>query len=231
MSKVKKRLVIVISILFLLFWLFYFFNQEYFQLEFLFDNLTYIQNYISNNYIHSFISFVFIYCLLIIFNFPFASLLSMTGGFLFGTLYGGMGIILGGTLGSFVVFLIAKFFFLNFVKTKILSKYTFVSDYFHKNDLELMLLIRLIPAVPFFAQNLILSGLGAQNFKFFYTTLIGLTPWAFIFASIGQGLQEIFIMNVPISFSLIAQPKYLLPLIVMVILILSVIFFKKKFKR
>ena len=85
--------------------------------------------------------------------------------------------------------------------------------------------------MPFFAQNLILSGLGAQNLKFFYTTLIGLTPWAFIFASIGQGLQEIFIMNTPVSFSLIAQPRYLLPIIVMVILIMSVIFFKKKFRR
>ena len=29
--------------------------------------------------------------------------------------------------------------------------------------------------------------------KFFFTTLFGLAPWSFIFGSIGQGLEEIFI--------------------------------------
>ena len=38
------------------------------------------------------------------------------------------------------------------------------------------MLIRLIPGIPFFAQNLILAGLGAERLKFFFTTLFGLIP-------------------------------------------------------
>ena len=93
-----------------------------------------------------------------------------------------------------------------------------------------MLLIRIIPAVPFFAQNLILAGLGASNKKFFYTTLLGLAPWSFIFGSIGQGLEEIFVNQTEISFSLVAQPEYLIPIGAIASLLIIIIFFKKRFK-
>ena len=93
-----------------------------------------------------------------------------------------------------------------------------------------MLLIRLIPGIPFFAQNLILAGLGAKSLKFFFTTIIGLSPWAIIFASIGQGLEEIFIDDQNLSFALIAKPEYLIPISIIVLLVIFILFFKKKFK-
>tara|TARA_B100000965_G_C19308016_1_gene633239 strand:- start:12 stop:500 length:489 start_codon:yes stop_codon:yes gene_type:complete len=160
-----------------------------------------------------------------------ASILSMTSGFLFGTWVGGLIAIIGGTIGALGVFIIAKFFFMDFIKKNILNKYSYIQNYFEKNDLELMLLIRIIPAVPFFAQNLILAGMGADNKKFFYTTLIGLAPWSFIFCSVGQGLEEIFINKTEISIALIAQPEYLIPIGFISCLVISTIIFKKKFKN
>jgi uncharacterized membrane protein YdjX (TVP38/TMEM64 family) len=112
-----------------------------------------------------------------------------------------------------------------------MNKYSFIENYFKRNDLELMILIRIIPAIPFFAQNLILAGLGADNKKFFYTTLLGLAPWSFIFCSVGQGLEEIFVNQTDISFSLIAQPEYLIPIGTIAFLVVLVIFFKKRFKN
>ena len=97
-------------------------------------------------------------------NFPFASLLSMINGFLFGTWIGGTISIVGGTIGALGVFLIAKFFFLDFIKRKFLNKYSHIEEYFNKNDLELMMLIRIVPGTPFFLQNLILAGLGAVSY-------------------------------------------------------------------
>ncbi len=164
-------------------------------------------------------------------NFPFASLLSMINGFLFGTWIGGAISIIGGTIGAFCIFLIAKFFFLDFIKRKFLNKYSYIENYFNKNDLELMILIRIIPLVPFFIQNLILAGLGAKNNKFFFTTLIGLSPWSFIFGSIGQGLEDIFINKTQLTFSLITQPEYMVPLSIIVLLIIFILILKKKFKE
>jgi len=212
------------------FWLIYFFNRDFFELKTLFINLENIQNYISKNFLFSFLIFTLSYCLLIVCNFPIASLLSLIGGFLYGTWIGGIGIIVGGTIGSFIVFLVAKLFFHDYISKKLLQRYSFITQYFQKNELELMLLIRLIPGIPFFAQNLILAGLGAKRIKFFFTTLVGLSPWAIIFASIGQGLEEIFIEDQALSFTLIAKPEYLIPISLIIILVILILIFKKKFK-
>ena len=231
MNKTKKKAIWITAILFIVLWTIYFLNKDFFQLDTLFSNLENIQNYISLNYVFSIIIFIFFYGFLILCNFPMASLLSMTSGFLFGTWVGGLIAIVGGTLGAFGIFVIAKYFFSDFVKKNILKKYFFIENYFKRNDLELMFLIRIIPAVPFFAQNLILAGLGADNKKFFYTTLIGLSPWSFIFGSVGQGLEEIFVNQTNISFSLVAQPEYLIPIFTIAFLLVLVIFFKKRFKN
>ena len=208
----------------------YFFNRDFFELKTLFIYLETIQNYISNNFLFSFLIFTFSYCFLIVCNFPIASLLSLIGGFLYGTWIGGIGIIIGGTLGSFIVFLLAKSFFHDYITKKLLHKYPFINQYFQKNELELMFLIRLIPGIPFFAQNLILAGLGGKRVKFLFTTLLGLSPWAMIFASIGQGLEVIFIEGQALSFALIAKPEYLIPLSLIIVLVVFILIFKKKFK-
>jgi len=231
MNKTKKKAIWITLISFIALWTIYFLNRDFFQLDTLFSNLENIQNYISLNYIFSISIFISLYAFLILCNFPMASLLSMTSGFLFGTWVGGLIAIVGGTLGAFGIFGIAKYFFSDFVKKNILNKYSFIENYFKRNDLELMILIRIIPAVPFFAQNLILAGLGADNKKFFYTTLLGLAPWSFIFCSVGQGLEEIFVNQTDISFSLIAQPEYLIPIGTIAFLVVLVIFFKKRFKN
>ena len=226
----KKLSILFILIFFVILWIIYFLNKDFFQLETFFYNLDAIQSLISQNLIISIFIFIILYSLLIICNFPFASLLSMINGFLFGTWIGGTISILGGTIGAFGIFLIAKFFFLDLIKKKFLNKYYLIGYYFNKNDLELMILIRIIPALPFFIQNLILAGLGADNKKFLFTTLFGLAPWAFIFGSIGQGLEEIFINKIDFSFSLIAEPEYLIPIGFIAFIIVTIILFKKKFK-
>ena len=231
MNLSKKLLIFFLLTIILILWTIYFLNKDFFQLQTFFSNLEIIQNFILQNFFVSIFIVILSYSFLIMCNFPFASLLSMINGFLFGTWIGGTISIVGGTLGAFGVFLIAKFFFLDFVKNKFLNKYSYVENYFNKNDLELMMLIRIIPAIPFFLQNLILAGLGAHNKKFFYTTLIGLAPWSFIFGSIGQGLEEIFVNKTELSFSLIAQPEYLIPIGFIAFLIVMIILFKKKFKK
>jgi uncharacterized membrane protein YdjX (TVP38/TMEM64 family) len=227
----KKLLIFFLITIIVILWTIYFLNKDFFQLQTFFSNLEIIQNFILQNFFVSIFIVILSYSFLIMCNFPFASLLSMINGFLFGTWIGGTLSIVGGTLGAFGVFLIAKFFFLDLIKNKFLNKYSYIENYFNKNDLELMMLIRIIPAIPFFLQNLILAGLGAHNKKFFYTTLIGLAPWSFIFGSIGQGLEEIFINKTQLSFSLIAQPEYLIPIGFIAFLIVMIILFKKKFKK
>ena len=230
--KIKKKILIfILFTLIVTLWTIYFLNKDFLRLETFFLNIEIIQKSIHQNFFLSVFLFIFLYIFLILCNFPFATLLTLINGFLFGTWIGGVISIIGGTLGAFGIFLIAKFFFLDFIKRKFLNKYSYIENYFKMNDLELMMLIRIVPGIPFFLQNLILAGLGADNKKFFFTTLLGLTPWAFVIGSIGQGLEEIFITKTKISFSLIAQPEYLVPMGFIAFLIITIILFKNKLKK
>ena len=172
----KKISILFLLIFFVILWITYFLNKDFFQLETFFSNLDFIQKFISQNYLLSIFTFLILYSFLILCNFPFASLLSMINGFLFGTWIGGAISIVGGTLGAFGIFIIAKFFFLEFIKNKFLNKYSYIENYFNKNDLELMILIRIVPAAPFFIQNLILAGLGVQIIKSFFYYFVWTSP-------------------------------------------------------
>ena len=229
----NKKNIFIFLFLFLLasFWSIYFFNKELFSLDFLFENLGRLNNFINQNTFLSLFIFILFYSILVICNFPAASLLSLTGGFLFGTWIGGAGIIIGGTFGSFIVFIFAKSFLLNFINKKILSKYPRIPNYFKRNDIEFMMLIRLIPGIPFFVQNLILAALGSDNRKFLLTTLVGISPWAFIFGSIGGGLDDIFYNQKEITFDLIMQPKYIIPIGIIILLLMLILIYKKKLKK
>ena len=79
----KKLTILFLLILFAILWITYFLNKDFFKLETFFSNLDIIQNLISKNFLISIFIFLFLYSLLIICNFPFASILSMINGFLF----------------------------------------------------------------------------------------------------------------------------------------------------
>ena len=88
MTKAKKFLILVLSIFIIIFWAIYFLNKD-FQLQTLFSNIEFIQIFILNNLLLSIFVSTLVYSFLILCNFPFASLLSMINGFLFGTWIGG----------------------------------------------------------------------------------------------------------------------------------------------
>ena len=228
MEVYKKRLFFIIILLFILFWGIYFFNKDFFQINNILSKIEILKNFIYQNYLVSIIAFTFFYSFLILCNFPIASLISMVSGFLFGIWVGAIIAILAGTLGAYGIFTIAKFFFLDYIKKNILNKYSFIEDYFNKNDIELMLLIRIIPGIPFFLQNLLLASLGAENKKFIYTSLIGFAPWSFIFCSVGNGLDDIMRNNIAINFQLFLKIEFIMPILILIMVLLVILIFKKR---
>ena len=82
-----------------------------------------------------------------------------------------------------------------------------------KNEIRVLLSLRLIPAVPFFVANLlaVLSGVSFCNFVF--TTVFGIFPGAVVFTSIGVGLGDVFDKATEPNLSILLSPSILLPLL------------------
>ena len=126
-----------------------------------------VNNYIESNFIKSILIFILSYALLVIINFPLVSLLSLSGGLFFGTIVGGLIVTIGATLGSLIFFIFAKYFFYDFFKKKVLRYLPKFENFFKKNELSFLFILRLFPGIPFVIQTLIASSLGANNIKFF----------------------------------------------------------------
>ena len=75
-----------------------------------------------------------------------------------------------------------------------------------------LLLMRLLPAVPFFVANLAPALVGVSFRNFLWTTAVGIIPGAFVFTSIGVGLGEVFDRGGTPDLSLLYEPQVLLPL-------------------
>ena len=209
-------------------WTLYFQNREIFSLNYLISISSEIEILVNKNIYLSIIFFILGYGFLIICNFPISSFLTITTGYFFGTWLGGIVSIIGATLGAFVVFICAKYFFYEMIKKKITKKYKKLEKFYLKNENELMILIRIIPIAPFIVQNLLLAGFGAKNMKFLITTIIGLSPWAFIYASIGLGLDELIENNFELSINIFLKTEYVIPIIIIFLIAVLLIIKKKR---
>jgi uncharacterized membrane protein YdjX (TVP38/TMEM64 family) len=78
---------------------------------------------------------------------------------------------------------------------------------------EMLFLIRLVPAVPFFVANLVPALVGVPLFRFAVTTFLGIVPGALVFTSVGAGLGEVFARGERPDLGIIFEPHVLLPIL------------------
>ena len=231
MKNQKKFLFLIFLIVVSLTWLLIFLNKDFFQINQLNIYAAIIFDFIDNNYLRAFLIYIFSYALLVSINFPLGSVLSIIGGFFFGTWVGALAITLGSSTGAMIAFFCIRYLFLNFFNQRIYSKYPKFKNYFDNNSTQLILLIRLVPVLPYAVQNIFLACTGISARKFYFITIIGQTPWSLIYASIGMGMNDFILEDINVFSQILSNPKYLIPLILFDLLIVFSIIFKKQMKK
>lgn len=136
--------------------------------------------------------FIAIYTAATAFSFPGAVVLTLTGGFLFGIWQGTAAVVVGATIGATLLFLAARTALAESLHAKAGPWLARMESGFRDNALSYLLVLRLIPAFPFFVVNLVPAFLGVPTRTFVVATLLGIIPGTFVFASIGAGLGSIF---------------------------------------
>jgi uncharacterized membrane protein YdjX (TVP38/TMEM64 family) len=82
-----------------------------------------------------------------------------------------------------------------------------------QNQWSALLIMRLVPAVPFFIANLIPAFVGIRLLPFAATTVLGIIPATVVFTSVGAGLGEVFARGETPDLGIIFAPQILLPLL------------------
>ena len=176
------------------------------------DILSYRQNYP----VQMAVIFVLIYFTIVSFSLPGAAIASLVGGFLFGL---GLGTILNvtaATLGAMTIFAAIRLGFGASLSARIDQSDGAVARLFRglrTHEVSMLLILRLVPIVPFFVANIAPAVVGVRPFHFAWTTLIGILPGGLVYTWIGVGLCEILANGGDPDFSIIWSPNVLGPLL------------------
>lgn len=140
------------------------------------------------NWSASVLLFVLAYALSVAFSVPGAIWLTLLGGFLFGTMLGTALVVTAATAGAIMVFLAARTALGDVLRERAGAWVARMEDGFRQGELSYLLMMRLIPAVPFFIANIAPAFLGARLWTFAWTTFVGIIPGTLVYISIGAGL-------------------------------------------
>lgn len=172
-------------------------------------------------------AFVGIYILVTALSLPGGAVLSIAGGFLFGTLLGTAYIVIGATIGAVGIFLAARTALGDALRAKAGPWLAKMEAGFQENALSYLLVLRLIPLFPFFVVNLVPAFLGVRLKIFTIGTAIGIVPGAFVFASVGAGFGSVFDSMQEFSPISVLTPEVVLALVGLSVLSLLPLAYKK----
>jgi uncharacterized membrane protein YdjX (TVP38/TMEM64 family) len=188
---------------------FYFDLGRFLSLDALKQNRDHLLAFTEANYAASVAIFVLAYIVVTSLSLPGAVILTLAGGFLFGSLFGTLFVNLGATTGATLAFLAARYMLRDWVEQKFGKWLGPVQQGFVKNAFSYLMTLRLIPLFPFFIVNLV-SGLTRMNVgNYVAATALGIIPGSFVYAYAGQqlgtihSLKEIASPNVLAAFALL----------------------------
>jgi uncharacterized membrane protein YdjX (TVP38/TMEM64 family) len=190
--------------------------KDYISFDTLRDNRAALLAFRDQHYLGLAAIFVGIYILIVVFSLPGAAVASVTGGFLFGLATGTGLNVVSATIGATGIFLAARWGLGEMLTARLESaegRIQMLKNALRQNEVEVLLLLRLVPAVPFFVANLLPALVGVRFGNFLWTTAVGIIPGAIVFTWIGVGVGEVFDRGEDPDLSLLWEPHVIGPIL------------------
>lgn len=194
----------------------YFTLGDYLTFDTLAENREALLAFRDENHILLAAIFIAVYVSIVAFSLPGAAVASVTGGFLFGLALGTVFNVTAAVIGASAIFMAARWGLGHTLAARMdASEGTLkkIKTGLHEHEISVLLLMRLVPVVPFFVANLLPALVGVRFFNFLWTTAIGIIPGAIVFTWIGVGLGEVFDRGERPDLSLLWEPQVIGPIL------------------
>jgi uncharacterized membrane protein YdjX (TVP38/TMEM64 family) len=167
--------------------------------------------------------YIAVYAGLVALSVPGAAVLTIAGGFLFGTWLGTLCAVVGATLGATGIFLATRAGLGGLARRAgpLVGK---LEAGFRADAFNYLLVLRLVFVVPFWLVNLVPALVGVRLSTFVLATFLGIIPGTFVYASFGNGLGDV--VGEP-GLGVLLHPSVLGPIIGLVILALIPVGYKR----
>lgn len=201
--------------------------DRYVTLDTLRDNREALTAWVAENWLLAALLYVGAYIAMVAFSLPGALVATLTGGFLFGVLLGGILTVIGATIGATFIFLAAKTALGDALRVRVGPGLRRIEEGFSKNAFSYLLVLRLVPLFPFFLVNLAPAFLGVPILTYVVTTFFGIMPGTFVFASLGDGLGAVFEAGRDPDLGLIFEPRIIGPILGLAALALVPVIYRR----
>lgn len=152
------------------------------------------------------------YAAIVTLSLPIAAFITVTGGFLFGPAIAIPLTILGATAGSSLIFFAVRGALAPLLTGRFARAMERIGPALRRDGLSYMLVLRLLPVVPFWLVNIAagLSGIPWRSFAF--GTLLGIIPATAVFSSLGNGIADLLDSGHTPNTAVLFSPPILFPL-------------------
>ncbi len=171
--------------------------------------------------------FIVIYTTSVAISLPGAALFTMAGGFLFGIVIGLIYAVISATLGSIIIFLAIRFAFAEVFAKKTYKWTENMKNNFEKNAFHYLIFIRLVPVIPLWLSNIVPALLNMRFVTYLMGTFIGIIPGTFIYILLGNSLNDLFEKDRTPDFSIVFEPQFFIPLLLLGLLALLPVVVKR----
>jgi len=162
--------------------------------ETLIRNRAEIDHFITQHKAAAVAGYVALYIAVVSLSLPGGAILTVTGGFLFGAIVGGVAAALGALAGATIIFLIARSAAGEFLTRRAGPFAARLAEGFRADAFSYLLFLRLVP-FPFWLVNLAPALCGVRLSTYVAATAIGILPATAILAVLGAGLESVFAMQ------------------------------------
>lgn len=159
--------------------------------------------------------FMAVYAGLVTLSLPGATVMTLTGGLLFGVFPGTFINVGAAGTGAVALFLLARWGAGNAAERLAAagpSAHKLMAG-LRENEWSVLFIMRLVPLVPFFVTNLAAATLDVRLHRFVISTFLGILPGAWVYTSVGAGLGEVFAAGGQPDLGAIFRPGVLIPLL------------------
>lgn len=177
---------------------------QYLSLDYLKQKHQTILDFYAANKVLTIAAFFCGYVVATALSLPGAVILTLAAGAVFGLVTGLIIVSFASTIGATVAFLISRFLFRDTVQNKFGNQLETINRGVREEGAFYLFTLRLIPAFPFFAVNLLMGLTPIKTAVYAIVSQLGMLPGTAVFVNAGNQLSKIESLSDILSPSLIA---------------------------
>jgi len=164
---------------------------RYFSLDFIKQSQGQLTEIYAEQPLKISLAYLLIYVAITALSLPGAAIMTLAGGAVFGLFWGTVLVSLASTMGATLAMLVARYILRDSIEARFGRRLAEVNKGIAREGAFYLFTLRLIPAIPFFALNLLMGLTRMKTLTFFWVSQVGMLAGTVVYVYAGTEIAKI----------------------------------------